>query len=199
MTSTESKRFFLDVLEDLRTKCNSKSNYNYVKAAGLLRQLLADEIPLVTIINREYKEKLIFEVVKAIPSAPKKSLGSDGLVYESFFTVRFINPSSNQDNIDKLNFPDFLKHVIFTYGEQDVTVLEILRLNANKKGGVHFDERPKESLKDLYVDMANSTVNYTGDITGGAHAVHEIGKITLKALERLEERIKADLGENKKS
>lgn len=193
MTSRETKKFFLDVLDDLRLKCNSKSNYNYVKAAGLLRQLLLDEIPLIALINKDYKEKLVFEVVKSYPSGPLNSLGSDGLVYETLIEVRFVNPSASQ-NTDKLNRDEFLKHVIFTYLGQDVTVKDILKLNANKKGGVHLDNRPKQSMEEVNVEFANSTVNYTGDITGGAHAVHDIGKITLKALEKLEGRVKADLG-----
>jgi hypothetical protein len=74
-----------------------------------------------------------------------------------------------------------------------VNVHQLLKLNANVKGGVHFESDPKESFEDFMINRANSTGNYAEDITAGAYAVHEIGKITLKALRRLEERVKSDL------
>jgi hypothetical protein len=80
------KKLFLEVLDDLRAKCESKSNYNYVKAAGLLRQLLLDATPLVDVINKEYKEKIVFEVNKPLPEIPKKII-QDGQELTTYYTV----------------------------------------------------------------------------------------------------------------
>lgn len=190
---TDYKQFFLDTLDDLRNKCESNSNYNYVKASALLRLLLIEDgIPLIHIVNREYKEKILFEVIKHTPS-PRKHIGTDGLIYESFISVRFINPTASNDNIDLLNLDQFLKYIIFTYEGRDVTVLEILKLNAHVEGGVHLGNKIKKNYDELMIELANSSVNYTGGITGGAYSVHEIGKITLKALAKLEDRIKKEI------
>lgn len=194
--SKETKRFFLDVLADLRVKCDSKSNYNYVKAAGLLRQLLLDDPPLMDLINKEYKDKIVFGVRKQYPSPLNQHVGKDGVTYTTIIAVSFLNPGADKKYVDYLKRDKFLKHRIFNFGGRDITVLEILKLNANKKGGIHLDNKPNKNTKELLIDIANTTVNYTGEITGGAYAVKEIGNITLKALKNLEDKVKADLEQN---
>lgn len=198
MNDIETKRFFIDVLNDLREKCNSQTNYNYVKAAGLLRQLLIDTNPLIDIINRDYKEKLIFEVRPERAPSSNKEIGPDGLVYEIFMSVTLMDPGQNDRNVVRLSRSQFFQYKFFNFHGKDITVLEILKLNANKKGGVHLDNQVIKVKDELMVDMANSAINYKGGITSGAYAVQEIGRITLKTLKTLEEKVKADIANYKK-
>jgi hypothetical protein len=195
---SDHKKFFLEVLDDLKSKCDSNSNYNYVKAAGLLRQLLIDEVPLIDIVNREYKEKIIYEVVKKSPDPPRQQIGQDGLVYTMVSSISFINPTPYSRDLDYINKDQFLKYKIFNYEGRDVSVLEILKLNANSKGGVHFEKKDRLTLDEFFVERANSGFVDIRGVTIGASAVSDIGKITLKALTKLEERVRADIALNKK-
>jgi len=189
----EQKHFFINVLDDLRLKCDSISNYNYIKSAGLLRQLLIDENPLVDIINREYREKITFEVRRVLPNSQEKIIANDGTPLIVMASMHLILPSNNDFDTEFINKDKFLKFVVFEIEGHKVNILQILKLNANVKGGVHFEKQKTLTFDEYLLERANSTFNMVGNITGGAYAIHEVGKVTLKALEKLEKRVRVDL------
>ena len=194
MNSKDLKVFFVHTLDELRQKCNTESNYNYVKASGILRQILIDENPLLDLVNKEYRKKILFEVVKPAPLAPKQSISADGTVWtEIGMGMSFMSPSKDKSRNDMLTKDQFLKRRVITFGHQDISVLEIIKLNANKIGGVHIDIKQPNNIIDLNVLKGNSAMNFKGGITGGAYQINEISIIVLKALNELEELVKSDI------
>jgi hypothetical protein len=194
MNSKDLKIFFVNTLDELRQKCNTASNYNYVKASGILRQILIDENPLLDLVNKEYRKKILFEVIKPTPPAPKQSIGPDGSVWtEIGMGMSFMSPSKDKSRNDMLTKDQFLKRRVISFGYQDISVLEIIKLNANKIGGVHIDTSQPNNIKDLNILIGNSAMNFKGGITGGAYQINEISIIVLKALNELEKLVKSDI------
>jgi len=189
--NNDDKKFFLSVLDDLRHKCGSNSNYNFIKAAGLLRQLLIDEIPLIDNINKEYREKIQFKVNRRSTQIPQ-FIGPNGKPLIHVMSFGFINPPENNQFVEYLNKDQFLKYKVLDFHGHEITLHELLKLNANKKGGVHRDSRV--SGKDSVVNMANSAFGISEDIPGGSYTMSEMGKIVLNALSTLEEKVKKDIG-----
>jgi hypothetical protein len=195
MNSKDLKVFFVHTLDELRQKCNTESNYNYVKASGILRQILIDENPLLDLINKEYRKKILFEVNKPAPPAPKQSIGADGTVWTDIgMGMSFMSPSKDKSRNEMLTKDQFLKRRVISFGHQDITVLEIIKLNANKIGGVHIDTKQPTNIKDLNILIGNSAMNIKGGITGGAFQINEISLIVLQAVNELEELVKIDIG-----
>jgi hypothetical protein len=194
MNSKDIKVFFVNTLDELRQKCNTDSNYNYIKASGILRQILIDENPLLDLVNKEYRKKILFEVIKPSPPIPKQSKGPDGTVWTDIgMGMSFMSPSNDKSRNEMLTKEQFLKRRVITFGHQDISVLEIIKLSANKIGGVHIDTKQPNNIKDLNVLIGNSAMNFKGGITGGAYQVNEISIIVLKALNELEELVKRDI------
>ena len=195
MNSKDLKVFFINTLDELRQKCNTESKYNYVKASGILRQILIDENPLLDLVNKEYRKKILFEVIKPTPPKPKQSIGSDGTIWIDLgMGMSFMSPSKDKSRNEMLTKDQFLKRSVISFEHQDISVLEIIKLNANKIGGVHIDPKRPNSIKDMNILIGNSAMNFKGDITGGAFQINEISLIVLKAVNELEELVKLDIG-----
>lgn len=188
--NNEDKVFFLNVLEDLRQKCVSNSNYDLIKAAGLSRQLLIDAPPLIDYINKEYREQVQFKVNRRSTQIPTFR-GPNGKPLIHVMSFGFVNPPESNQFIEYLNKDQFLKYKVLDFHGYEITLHELLRLNANKKGGVHLDSslNGKESI----VNMANSAFSFSKDVSGGSYSISEMGKIVLNALSVLEEKVRADL------
>jgi hypothetical protein len=194
MNSKDLKIFFVNTLDELRQKCNTASNYNYVKASGILRQILIDENSLLDLVNKEYRKKILFEVIKQSPPAPKQSIGADGTVWTDIgMGMSFMSPSNDKSRNEMLTKDQFLKRRVISFGYQDISVLEIIKLNANKIGGVHIDTKQPTNIKDWNILTGNSAMNFKGGISGGAYQINEISIIVLKALNELEEFVKSDI------
>lgn len=189
-TTNDDKKFFLNVLDNLRQKCASNSNYDLIKAAGLLRQLLIDDPPLIDYINKKYKERIRFKVNRRSGQVPIFK-GPDGKPLIHVMSFGFMNPPESNPSVEYLNKDYFLKYKVLDFHGHEVTLHELLKLNANKKGGVHLDSSldGKESI----VNMANSAFNFSKDISGGSYSISEMGKIVLNALSELEEKVIVDL------
>lgn len=60
---SETERWFLETLVDIDLRLVEGSRYNLIRGAGLLRQLLLDEQPLMHRANRAYGVEITFEVI----------------------------------------------------------------------------------------------------------------------------------------
>jgi hypothetical protein len=107
--------------------------------------------------------------------------------------MSFMSPSKDKSRNDMLTKDQFLKRRVISFGYQDISVLEIIKLNANKIGGVHIDTSQPNNIKDLNILIGNSAMNFKGGITGGAYQINEISIIVLKALNELEKLVKSDI------
>ncbi len=65
----ETQDFFIRTISDIQDKILTGDRYELIRAAGLLRQLLLDEFPLIHKINRTFRQDIIFRVL-ADPGPP---------------------------------------------------------------------------------------------------------------------------------
>jgi hypothetical protein len=121
-------RLFLDTLDDLeaRTKADA-SEYDLLRAAGLLRELFLDESRLVDQVNRTPRVGLRFRIrVRARNPA------------HGFEIWLGIDPSAQVDDpIRELDLKELLRVPLVFLPSSTITVRQIITLAANVRGGVH--------------------------------------------------------------
>lgn len=140
--NSEAERLFLGVVVDIDSKVADGSRYNIIKAAGLLRQLFLDPTPLIHFVNRTFRLKLEFECIESC---------SDLLV----------SPDADWQNPDPSFFPGaattkvdlsgFMKVPCLSEGDRTASVVDVIRVCANAKGGIHFGQA-KSTEEDLILD-----------------------------------------------
>jgi hypothetical protein len=137
---------FLATLEDLRLRCRlDASEYDMVQAAGLLRRLLLDGVPLWTRANRGVKLKIDAQWSRlrvAHDSASGELAWVPGLwldpVLQDLALRSLTGPEKDQRTSG--NLQKFLQHQTVIRGESTVTIRELISHYANSEGGVHYDE-----------------------------------------------------------
>lgn len=185
---TDHEEFLIDTLQDLQAKLENGDEYNLLRAAGLIRQLLIDETPLVDSVNKNYKVKILFRVQKRNHKFQNKVV-IDGVECETVIGVTFANPKHNDEQyIEYLKRAEFLNYNIIYFAGQDFTVLDVIKLCAHIYGGVHVGKIKEE--KDLYLDWANKTVSYSDGVNCGVSTIKDIISIIVNALQPLVDEIK---------
>jgi hypothetical protein len=127
----EAESFFLATIMDIDHKVREGSRYSLIRAAGLLRQLFIDSTPLVHVVNRTHRQKILFETLDynlklKLPLAPEAyAQDLDGSLFPGAKLI-----TSDLDN--------FLKVPCFEMSGVTATVRDLIRACANAKGGVHL-------------------------------------------------------------
>jgi hypothetical protein len=96
---TENEELFINIYNDLRDKLDKGDKYNLIKASGLIRQILFDASPaspLLDLVNRDYKLKILFRTQKNRPKFGK-TVEFGGQVWETVIGVTLINPKHNDE------------------------------------------------------------------------------------------------------
>lgn len=126
---SEAEYIFLATIMDIDHKVREGSRYSLIRAAGLLRQLFLDSTPLVHVVNRPYRHKIMFETLDyhhqppLSPEAHGRDL--DGSLFPGAKLI-----TSDLDN--------FMKAPCFMMGGVTATVRDLIRACANAKGGVRL-------------------------------------------------------------
>jgi hypothetical protein len=149
---------------------------------------LLDSHPLVDQVNRAYKIKIIYRVQKR-HEWPELDPLPDGTIPKTMFSMVFISPSENSSNVELLGIKEFLKYELLSNREQDFTVLDIIKICANKYGGVHLENVKKPN--DILLDDLHQRFKFN-DSSSILHALYSISKICLIALQPLVESIHAN-------
>lgn len=129
VAKSDVEYLLLSTLADIDQKLLGRTRYSLIRAAGLLRQLLLDDTPLVHQVNRPYRRKIQFEVVDhrtpppVIPQA--HWLNPDA---SSFPRAQTIN----------LNLDGLLSMPYLILEGTTATVRDLIKACANVKGGVHL-------------------------------------------------------------
>ncbi|MDO6759608.1 hypothetical protein Q4566_05290 [Tamlana sp. 2_MG-2023] len=182
---TEIEEDFLNIINDLKDKIDQPTKYNNKKSAGLIRQLLLDDYPLIDQVNSKHKLKMSFKVRKLKNAEP----GIGKMIMEGIVPKEI----TNESDIETINRQKFLKLRCLILHEQIYNVQDIIKINSNVRGGIHSGKAKTEKEK-LAVEMINTgpKIGYKNgepaDVTLGL--VHPIAKILLKSLEELEYKIK---------
>lgn len=177
---TEQETLLINIANELDKRLEKNDHYNLIKASGLIRQLLLDEIPLIDVVNKNYKLKIRFKTQKQNHSF-QNSFEQNGVVWETVIGVHFIGPKHNDPEYTSyLKRAEFLKYNIIYFEGKNFTVKDIIKLCANILGGVHFGKPKKE--KEIFLDWANKTITYADGLNVCISAITDIIKIIVEAI-----------------
>ena len=168
---------FLDTLQDLSQKTWLGDRYGWVRASGIVRQLLIDgSSSLVHPINREHRLKLTFQV-------PEDPVLEKGTV---LWLAGDMVAKGLQFPIRSVDLDGFLATRLMYAGGHWFTVREIVTTVANAFGGVHRGE-PKDTVQQE-LNAVNAAFPH---LLGGPVflQMRGIGHITLIGLRSLAEAV----------
>lgn len=141
----DPKTFFIDTLKDLSARITPGTEYDLVRASGLLRQLLLDQTPLIHLVNRQTRMKLIFEIKKWPDTNPQ--IGK--------LQLQSPEPDDEMPRI-KVDFDSFLSTNVLFFHEHAYTVKDIIKTISNIQGGVHRDRPKNDKDSNLESDQFTS-------------------------------------------
>lgn len=157
-----------------------------MKSSGLIRQLLIDGNSLVDQINKKYKIKIQYRVQKRFEFPESEAL-PDGIMPKVLYGMNFILPDETSSSVEMLNIKEFLKYEVLHYGDENFSILDIIKICANKYGGIHIENIKKPKEKSLDVLHKHFSFNNSSSIL---QAMHSISIICLNSLEPLADAIK---------
>lgn len=162
---------FLATLGDLTRKLTTASRYDLVRLSALLCQLLCDSTPLAIAINREFKQNLSFEVaIKAKERIPQP---------ETLLTNwRSLYPDIHEEATG-VDHTRFLKLETINHHGVACTVHDVIDVVAHVFGGVHLGQLLDCENRVLAI-LEREVLIYDESLV--FHSLHDIGRVTLKAL-----------------
>jgi hypothetical protein len=164
---------FLETLDDLATRIRyDASEYDLLRAAALLRELLLDDSPLVHQVNRAIQVPLRFRLrVKTLEPG------------QEFLFWLGIDPNATVDApIREVGLKEFLGTVLVFLPSSKITVGQVVTLAANVRGGIHRG-RPKDPAHQAFESFRLKFRH--GEMPLELLFVVEIAKIVLTGLEPL--------------
>jgi len=184
----DPRRLFVESVGDLQARMGRSTQYDLIRAAGLLRQLFMDGTRLIDRVNRVARLRLQFPVATADPIGRGPSQVS----------FRGFGGAATPKYVDRDKFLSYecvsLHGVVFS-------VADVIRISANKEGGIHYDQKV-EPDEDALIRMQFQRygVELLGGVGPGADAtafvLHQIGFAALAGLGPLVHAVKRELGDN---
>ncbi len=173
---------FVRRFDDLADGLRARDDYERLKVAAGLRQMLLDESPLVHQANRSRRLKLRFRVNKTrdhshLPVQPDVLFHAHGLDPTVFQVL---------EGTRELKLEEFLGHPLVETPQGAISIADLIRYGANKAGGVHLDPARDES--DARLEAAFGRMAAFG-VHAIAIALQTITRITLAALKPLRDAI----------
>jgi hypothetical protein len=130
-----AEELFIRRFDDLRVGLQARDDFDLLKVGAILRQLLVDEHPLVHQANTATRLKLRFRVNAS-------RLRADDLQVETMIHLMGLGLDSTafvtSGDVEEMNIDQFLKVVMISGDDRNVTVLDVIKHAANKAGGIHF-------------------------------------------------------------
>lgn len=166
-------RLFLETLDDLERRIQLDSTeYDLLRAAALLRELIVDESRLADQVNRPPRAPLRFRLRVKTPAS------------ETGFEIWLgIDPNTNLDvPIRELDLTELLRVPLVFLPPSRVTVRQVITLAANVRGGVHRG-RPRDPAHKAFEAFRLKLRH--GDMPLELLLVVEIAKVVLAGLEPL--------------
>jgi hypothetical protein len=176
--ASRDERLFIESLGDITQKLTTGLRYDLVRLSAIIRQLLCDATPLVIAVNRELKQNLSFEIAS---NANEIIIEADALItnWRSLYPER-------QAEVISVNLKKFLKLEVITHNGVRCTVRHVILVVAHIFGGVHLGKSSEDNDRVLET-LENEVLLYDESLV--FHSLHDIGKVTLKALMPLAEAI----------
>jgi hypothetical protein len=181
------EELFLQTLLDLEQRLLQADEYALLRAAALLRQLLLEEHPIASEVNRSRRLKLTFTVTDIGPYF--EMLLQDGANFYStedgldpVFTAPF------GQSLD-LTRDQFLKRRVMVVNGNILSVHDVIDQLAHVEGGVHVGTARTAKEKAL---KEAATAFRIGDLPGGTLMIAAIARVTLVALRDLRDAVQKD-------
>jgi hypothetical protein len=169
--ANEAETLFVRTVHELEEAAKSVDWYQLLRASGLLRLLLLDN--LLHKANARVHHRPIFttnDFTKELPSTlPKPQSHWQNLSPEIVPSVNFL----------RLSLDEFLEAPILHFVEGTATVKDVIKACANASGGVHFGSpRGIEETAVIQFDCGQATIG----LAPSRLALRSISQITVRAL-----------------
>jgi hypothetical protein len=174
----EEKYLFVRTIEDLKMKVESTDLYEILNISALLRKLFLDDYPLVNKVNSEYKLKIIYHI--GLPSAFILSNGQN----KNWFLLDGFDPETGRPGRENsfVSIDRLLSATVIRVNSNNYSVKDIIKYEANIKGGVHSGKVQNEKEQTL------EDIKCFFNISGGQpsrYQLQAIGRVVLKGLNEL--------------
>lgn len=179
---TELESLFLHTLDELERRISGEEPYEILSASALIRKLFLDESPLVDQVNRNYKEKIRFEIGMRLvyptdEPQPIFSTVQDGLDPDTAITGK---------KCQQVSRDQFLKTTVIVVNGQEYSIRDVILFEANIMGGVHAGAPKNE--KEEVMRQLNQFFS-VGGYRSSLRQLKAIGRVVLKALKPLRIRV----------
>ena len=182
---TTQEGIFINTFLDLKERLDKLTEYDLLRASGLIRQLIVDSNSVVEQVNRNYRIKIRYRVTQRF-DPPTARIRPDGKVLNAWIGVTFIFPGTEGKSFEFLTKDEFLKYELLHYTDYNFNVLDIVRICAHKYGGVHLSKITDKRDQALHIASEGF---YFNDSPNVYHCVYGIGKVCIEALELLKDEI----------
>jgi hypothetical protein len=139
---------FLRFILDLQHRTAVSNRFDLLEASAILRRLLLDARPILHLVNRSYHERLRFPIAHRDPELLYDQAGQKPSFDHVFLSPTFADPS----DIRHLKFDEFLSTPALHGHQGTYTVRDVIKVCANLKGGIHFDD-PSTSVEQTLVEL----------------------------------------------
>lgn len=183
---TQQERLYLKTLDDLNSRISSHDPYEILGASLLIRKLFLDDHPLVDQVNREHKLKFVFNVCLLTPLPP-------GLAEPAVYTIQDgLDPDTCRPGkpTSQLGRDQFFRIVVLFRNGIKYTIKDTVLFEANIMGGVHAGTAKSEKEKILKILNEEFSI---GGYSTSLRQLQAIGRIVIKALAPLTQRVKSKL------
>jgi hypothetical protein len=184
----DASTLFLETLDELgRRTAPGAREYDLVRAALLLRQLLMDGVPLVDRINRDERVDIRYTVGRTSARFMKTIMEDEPL----FWAIQdALDPAAAPPFVQPiaLKRDAFLGEFILYIRPHDYSVRDVIAYLAHVEGGAHAG-KPKDAREQA---LRNVTEQVSiGGYPPVARSVQAIARVVARALEPLCERLAA--------
>jgi hypothetical protein len=180
MPLTEAEYHFCRRYEELSVLVESKDAFNILKISANLRLLLLNG--LMQKANRNQKLNIIFTIVSLDPELLKEFLDllhPDSIRVFSFQDILYPKLFPNLKT-KKVKLKEFLSTHLGLASKTELTVKDIIKYEANVKGGVHLGSPRKDVEKEI-----DQEIFYVGGLRFTLRQLTSIARVTLEALKPL--------------
>src|SRR5258705_9475470 len=132
------EEFFLHTVEDLRNRIKENSAYSIIRACGLCRQLVEEKNWLLKKANQRTQIKLSFLI-----------LDNDRDLFKIPMPIIWITVDPILKKTTEVDRDEFLDTYVLRLKKHTYQVRDIIKVAANKMGGVHSDDLHHKDKKSM--------------------------------------------------
>ncbi len=178
-----AETLFVRCYDEISAGLRARDDYERLKTAAALRQMLVDAAPLAFQANKKHRLKIRFRL-NSVPSLTEMKSRAD-----LSFHAHGLDPNRFQFPGGTINvkLDEFIKQPIIEWSDGEATIADVIKFAANKIGGIHLDATRDEH--ETRIEEALSKFSSGGLIHPLAIALETVATISLAALKPLRDTI----------